>query len=127
MEEGYCSIESKIRGVARVLACSLGPFRLPPVAASPLASHGRSRIPGRSVSAILQPPGSFLLQIHSIYCVYSPGNAGYARAYLACPVAPSLIIIIIHGKNGKRKIETGQGYSLGIGGYKRLCPATNGA
>ena len=90
MEEGYCSIESKIRGVVRVLACPLGPFRLPPapVAASPLASRGHSQIPGRSVSAILQPPGSFLLQIHSIYRVYSPGNAGYARAY---PVAPSLI------------------------------------
>ena len=29
-------------------------------------------------------------------------------------------------KNGKRKIETGQGYGLGIGGYKRLCPTANG-
>jgi len=45
---------------------------------------------GFCYSPAVQPPGSFLLQIHSIYCVYSPGNAGYARAYLAYPVAPSL-------------------------------------
>ena len=27
----------------------------------------------------------------------------------------------------KEKMVTGQGYGLGIGGYKRLCPAANGA
>ena len=38
-----------------------------------------------------------------------------------------MIIIITHDKNGERKMETGQGYGLGIGGCKRLCPAANGA
>ena len=27
----------------------------------------------------------------------------------------------------KGKMETGQGYGMGIGGCKRLCPAANGA
>jgi len=27
----------------------------------------------------------------------------------------------------KEKMETGQGYDLGISGCKRLCPAANGA
>ena len=38
-----------------------------------------------------------------------------------------MIIIITHDKNGERKMETGQGYGLGIGGCKRLCPVANGA
>ena len=32
-----------------------------------------------------------------------------------------------HDKNGERKIETGQGYGLGIGGCKRSCPTANEA
>ena len=35
-------------------------------------------------------------------------------------------IIITHDKMVERKMETGQGYGLGIGGCKRLCPATSG-
>ena len=34
----------------------------------------------------------------------------------------SLMIRMVKGK-----METEQGYGLGIGGYKRLCPAANGA
>ena len=30
-------------------------------------------------------------------------------------------------KNNARKMETGQGYGMGIGGCNRLCPAANGA
>ena len=37
------------------------------------------------------------------------------------------MIIITHDKMVERKIETGQGYGLGIGGCKRLCPMANGA
>jgi len=29
--------------------------------------------------------------------------------------------------NGEKDMETGQGYGIGIGGCKRLCPAANGA
>ena len=32
-----------------------------------------------------------------------------------------------HDNMVKGKMETGQGYGLGIGGCKRLCPAANGA
>ena len=32
-----------------------------------------------------------------------------------------------HDKIMKEKIETGQGYGMGIGGCNRLCPAANGA
>ena len=32
-----------------------------------------------------------------------------------------------HNKNGERKMETGQGYGMGIGGCNRLCPVANGA
>ena len=32
-----------------------------------------------------------------------------------------------HDKNGERKIETGQGYGMGIGGCDELGLATNGA
>ena len=32
-----------------------------------------------------------------------------------------------HDKIVKEKMETGQGYGMGIGGYKRLCPTANGA
>ena len=32
-----------------------------------------------------------------------------------------------HDKMVKGKIETGKGYVMGIGRYKRLCPAANGA
>ena len=38
-----------------------------------------------------------------------------------------MIIIITHDENGERKMEFEQGYGLGIGGCKRLCPAANGA
>ena len=31
-----------------------------------------------------------------------------------------------HNKMMKEKIETGQGYCMGIGGCNRLCPAANG-
>ena len=37
------------------------------------------------------------------------------------------MIIITHDKIVERKLETEHGYSLGIGGCKRLCPAANGA
>ena len=37
-----------------------------------------------------------------------------------------VIIMITHDKMVEG-IETGQGYGLGIGGSKRLCPAANGA
>ena len=43
---------------------------------------------------------------------------------------PLLIIgdyYYFHNKNDERKIETGQGYGMGIGGCNRLCPAANGA
>ena len=33
---------------------------------------------------------------------------------------------ITHDKMVKRKMETGQGYGLGIGGCKKLCPAAMG-
>ena len=32
-----------------------------------------------------------------------------------------------YDKMVKGKMETGQGYGMGVGGCKRLCPATNGA
>ena len=32
-----------------------------------------------------------------------------------------------HDKMMKGKMETGQGYGLGIGGCNRLCPMANGA
>ena len=32
-----------------------------------------------------------------------------------------------HDKMMKEKMEIGQGYSMGIDGYNRLCPTTNGA
>ena len=32
-----------------------------------------------------------------------------------------------HDKMVKGKMETGQGYGMGIGGCKRLCPMANGA
>ena len=32
-----------------------------------------------------------------------------------------------HNKMMKGKIETGQGYGMGIGGCNRLCPVANGA
>ena len=32
-----------------------------------------------------------------------------------------------HNKMVKGKMETGQGYGMGIGGYNRLCPAVNKA
>ena len=32
-----------------------------------------------------------------------------------------------HDKMMKEKMETEQGYGMGIGGCNRLCPATNGA
>ena len=32
-----------------------------------------------------------------------------------------------HDKMMKEKIETGQGYGMGIGGCNRLCPTANGA
>ena len=32
-----------------------------------------------------------------------------------------------YDKKVKGKMETGQGYGMGIGGCKRLCPAANGA
>ena len=31
-----------------------------------------------------------------------------------------------HDKNDKRKIETGQGYGMGIGGCNELCPMATG-
>ena len=39
-----------------------------------------------------------------------------------------IVLYYYHLKNinGGKKIVTGQGYGLGIGGCKRLCPATNG-
>ena len=38
-----------------------------------------------------------------------------------------MIIIITHDKMVKGKMETGQGYGMGIGGCKRLCPMANRA
>ena len=32
-----------------------------------------------------------------------------------------------HDKMVKGKMETGQGYGMGVGGCKRLCPTANGA
>ena len=41
----------------------------------------------------------------------------------------NILLYYYHLENingGKKKLVTGQGYGLGIGGCKRLCPAANG-
>ena len=65
----------------------------------------------------------------------SPSSIGRVAAMLRffCSVSNLPLLTIndyyYHSNNKmvKGKMETGQGYGMGIGGCKRLCPAANGA
>ena len=72
-------------------------------------------------------------------CIYnlpmSPTSIGRVAAMIRIFGSVSNLPLLIIGdyyyhsydKKVKKKIETGQGYGMGIGGCKRLCPAANGA
>ena len=83
-------------------------------------------------------------------CIYVTGILWKLHAYIYLPMSPSigrvatmlrifnsvsnLSLLTIGGyyyhsydKMVRGKIETGKGYVMGIGRYKRLCPAANGA
>ena len=60
-------------------------------------------------------------------------SAGSSRCYaeIIGGVSNQLLLTIgdyyySHNKMMKGKIETGQGYGMGIGGCNRLCPMANG-
>ena len=64
----------------------------------------------------------------------SPTSIGRVAAMLrisiagvTCHYSQQVKIMIPHDKMVERKMVTGQGYGLGIGGCKRLCPVANGA
>ena len=65
----------------------------------------------------------------------SPTSIGRVAAMLRIFGSVSNLPLLIIGdyyyhslnKMVKRKMETGQGYGMGIGGCNRLCPTANGA
>ena len=72
-------------------------------------------------------------------CIYnlpiSPTSIGRVAVMLRIFGSMSNLLLLTIGdyyyhsydKKVKGKIETGWGYGMGIGEYKRLCPAANGA
>ena len=72
--------------------------------------------------------------MHKYICPKSLTSAGSSRCYAYVIGSMSNLSLFTiedyyysHNKMMKGKMETGQGYGMGIGGCSRLCPATNGA
>ena len=73
--------------------------------------------------------------MHRYTCPKSLTSAGLSRCYAQVIGSMSNLPLLTignyynysHDKMMKEKMETGQGYGMGIGGCNKLCPTTNGA
>ena len=73
--------------------------------------------------------------MHKYICPMSATSTGSSRYYVQVFGSMNNLSLLTigyyynytHDKMMKEKMETGQGYGMGIGGCNKLCPVANGA